>query len=237
MTDWQSALSPFRPPVPTMAHWGAGTVSAAAALALAVYIIAERSLPDERPDEETPEPVIVALGAPAQRLEPPPPVETPQEPPAEPQTPTERAEDAPPPEPPPEPRPAIPQAPDTGRLSSGFGPGAGDAPPPPPPPPRPVVLDQDFITMSTLEYVRRVNYPYEALRRNLQGTGRLLVRVDRSGRVLDWRISSSAGHRILDREIERVARQVRQLDPLPPEYTRSTADLIIPFAFVMEPAQ
>ncbi|MEO0983006.1 MAG: energy transducer TonB [Pseudomonadota bacterium] len=232
---WRSALSPQRPPIPTNSHWAVGLTLAAGLLAASIYVVAERNMPDVIEDDGGEEAMIVALGAPAQRLEPPP-VETPPEPQPEPQTPTERAEDAPPPEPPPQPRPVAPPAPSDGRLSSGFGTGQGPPAPPPPPPVRRTTLDQGFIDISTREYVRRVEYPYEALRRGIQGRGRLRVRIDRSGRVVEWRLAQSAGHRLLDREIERVAKQVEQLDPLPDDFGRRTADLIIPFAFVIEAA-
>ncbi|MEL6258909.1 MAG: energy transducer TonB [Pseudomonadota bacterium] len=234
---WSSALSPKPPPIPTAGHWSAGLVAAMAVIAVGLSVIADRSLPNDNLGAEDEERVIVALGAPARRLEPPPPVETPPEPlpDLKTATPTERAEDAPPPEPPPAPRPIAPPAPSDGRLSSGFGTGTGPPTPPPPPPPKRDTLDRAYFDISTREYVSLVKYPYDALRRGLQGTAQIKVRIDRSGRVLEWKMVRSTGHRLLDREVERVARKVRQLDPLPSDYRRRTADLIIPFTFVMEP--
>lgn len=235
---WSSAISPHTPPVPGLAHWAGGMLISVAALAFAIYVYADENMPEPVGDGASLEEVIVSLGAPAQRLEPPPPPppDVPPLPPQEPQAPTERAEDAPPPEAPPQPRPVIPAAPSDGRLSSGFGTGtvpAPPAPPPPPPPPPPQELSQRFIDFSTAAYVSQIEYPYESLRRREQGTGQLIVVIDRQGRVLEWRLMRTTGHERLDREIERVARRVEQLDALPDYYERPTATLIIPFSFIM----
>jgi len=202
----------------------------------ALYVVAGRTIPDE-PIEAEAEQIIVSLGAPAQRLDPPPPElipdEPPDEPPLEPQVKTERAEEAPPPEAPPEPRyyPPVQQA--TGALSSGFGEAKEPAPPSPPPPPPPRELSRSFINLASTEYVRRVQYPFEALRRHDEGNGAIKVELDRSGRVLKWELVQSTGSNILDREIIRVANQVEQLDPLPPDYPYPSAKVIVPFSFIM----
>lgn len=233
---WMSAISAHRPPVPTTAHWTTSLIVSAAILAGASWLIAARSLPEPIEDGEEVESVIVSLGAPAQRLEPPPPPPPdapPPEPAPEPQVPTERAEDAPPPEPPPQPRPVLPAAPADGRLSSGFGAGTGP-PAPAAPPPQIIELRWDFKDYSARQYISRVRYPREALRRQIQGRGKLEVTIDQSGRILGHEIIQSTGSHILDREIERVAGEVERLDPLPDYYTRSTATLIVPFAFILD---
>lgn len=234
---WSSAISPQHPPIPTLGHWTGGLVASIIMLAGGTAWIARETMPDPLPEEEVVEQMVVALGAPAQRLEPPPPpppeAEPPPPEPPPPTRPTERAEDAPPPAPPPEPRVYYPPE-NTGlKASSGFNPDPGPPSPPPAPPPRVETLSRTFIDISTREYVSRVEYPYEALRRRIEGQGSILVVIDRKGRVLSWELSQSTGSRILDREISRVAKQVEQLDPLPANYGPSTAKLLIPFTFVM----
>ena len=234
---WSSAICPQRPPVPRLTHWGAGLTVALLALTAATWAVASSQLPEDTGEGAELESMIVSLGAPAQRLEPPPPppeeAPPPPEIPPEPQVPTERAEDAPPPAPPPQPRQLAPQLPNTGRLSSGFGHATGD-PAPPAPPPRPVELQQRFIDISTAAYVAKVRYPYNALRARIEGQGKIVVVIDRTGAVRDWRLVESTGSALLDREIERVAGSVDRLDPLPDYYTRPTATLVIPFIFIME---
>lgn len=232
---WSSAICPQRPPIPHLGHWAAGLAVSVAALAGAIYVYARENIPERVESGESVESMIVSLGAPAQRLEPPPPPPPEAEPvPPEPSMPTERAEDAPPPAPPPKPRPVIQSAPSDGKPSSGFGTGSQPGPPEPSPPPPPPRLHQRFIDVSTAAYVSQVSYPYESLRRRQQGTGQLMVVINRQGTVLEWSLIRSTGYHNLDREIERVARQVERLDPLPDYYPQPTANLIIPFSFILD---
>lgn len=238
---WSSAICQTPPSVPGPIHWTAGLLVSGVSLFVSLYIIADRAIPVPVVEEAGVEEIVVSLGAPARRLEPPPPELIPDEPPPDepppaPEVKTERAEEAPPPEAPPEPRYFPPVSTTTGPLSSGLGPGKPSTPPPappPPPPPTPPVISRRFVAMSTAAYVSRVEYPYEALRHRIEGRGAISVRVDRSGRVLTWQMTQSTGHPVLDREIKRVAAQVQKLDPLPDDYPLAQCTLIIPFSFVM----
>jgi protein TonB len=237
---WSSAICPKSPFIPGAVHWGTGLVVSGAALFVILYTIADKAIPIEVPEEGQVEEIVVSLGAPARRLEPPPPELIPDEPPPEeppppPEVKTERAEEAPPPEAPPEPRYFPPVQTTTGPLSSGLGEARERSPPPapPPPPPPPAVLDRSFIAISTAEYISRVEYPYEALRRRIEGRGAIAVRIDRRGHVLNWRLSQSTGNAVLDREIRNVANKVKQLDPLPASYPNEQVTLIIPFTFMI----
>ena len=237
---WSSAICETPPDAPGPIRWGSGLVISGISLFIALYIIADKAIPIPVVEDAEVEEIVVSLGAPARRLEPPPPELIPDEPPPEeppaPQVKTERAEEAPPPEAPPEPRYFAPVETGPGPLSSGLGPGKPTAPPPappPPPPPPPPVIDRHFVAMSTAEYVSRVQYPYDALRHKIEGHGAIAVRIDRNGRVLTWQMTQSTGHAVLDREIKRVASQVKQLDPLPDTYPLAQCTLIIPFSFVL----
>lgn len=231
---WTSPLSPQRPPIPTRLHWAAGVCVSIAALIIVVGGVAERGIPHEVIEADV-DRVIVALGAPARRLEPPPPPppDAPEPPPepVEPEVPTERAEEAPPPAPPEQPRRPIPNVSTEGQASSGVGEMREATPPPPPPP---VELKQRFIEISARQYTRQVRYPYEALKRRHEGIGKLQVVVRRSGEVVRWSLVESTGSRYLDREIERVAKEVKRIDPLPDYFDRNTAALIIPFSFLID---
>ena len=231
---WSSAICEKPPNAPGVLHWTAGLAASGVALFTTLYSIAEKHIPVEHVATAEVEQMIVSLGAPAQRLEPPPPElipDTPlEEPPPEPIVKTERAEEAPPPEAPPEPRyfPPVQQA--TGPLSSGFGVPA-DKPSAPAPP---IELKREFIEISTRQYHQRITYPYAALKHHVQGTGRIRVEIDRSGKVLRWEMIQSTGSQILDREIKRASAQVKTLDPLPDYYPFPNAKLVIPFTFIME---
>ncbi|WP_299322919.1 energy transducer TonB [Parasphingopyxis sp.] len=233
-TSWTSAIAPEHPPIPKDWHWMAGLGVAALILVATALGFAERAIPDAGEDVEA---MVVSLGGGARTLEPPPPgVETTDQP----SVPAERAEDAPPPTAPPQPR-ALPSfSASDGRPSSGTGAGRipspppAARPPPPPPPARTTQLSRRFIDISQRAYMGRIVYPRDALSRQQQGTGILRVVIDRSGRVVEWQLVQSTGHRRLDAEIERVAREVRQLDPLPSDYAGNRAEARIPIIFFIE---
>ena len=224
---WSSPISSAIPPIPNNMHWALGVFCATIILASATYGFIDKGVPIDDNSNAEVETIIVSLGAPAQRLEPPPVMpepEIPPEPEPQPLVKTERAEEAPPPKPPETPRrPPIVQ-PEPGPLSSGFT----EAPVVPPP-----TLDQHFIDISMHAYISRVNYPYNALRNRVQGVGMIRVTIDRKGNVTSWEFTKSSGSQILDKEISRVASKVKKLDPLPDNYPFPRARLIIPFSFVL----
>ena len=83
-------------------------------------------------------------------------------------------------------------------------------------------------------YLSLLTYPDRAERRGVEGVGILQVVIARNGTVQGWLLVESSGHPILDREIERVARRVSQLEPLPPSFSGETATLIVPFGFTLQ---
>ncbi|WOE76577.1 energy transducer TonB [Alterisphingorhabdus coralli] len=228
--QWTSALSPERPPVPRGWHWSLGALVSVMILGTGVWQYSRNAIPEtgEMIDE-----MVVTLGAPARRLEPPPPgVETTDEP----EIPTERAEDAPPPAAPEEPR-AVAASSLDGSMASGTGakpaPPKPLPPPPPEPPPKVTELPTDFVRISHAQYRNRIRYPTASRRIGEEGKGVLQVTIARSGKVLNAQLITSTGHRNLDREIERVAETVTQLDPLPANYANDTATTDISITFVL----
>ena len=86
-----------------------------------------------------------------------------------------------------------------------------------------------------MAYAGELRYPRSAERERLQGRGVLRVRVNRTGRVEEWRIQQSVGHAILDREVERAARRVRRLPRVPDSlpYESLLIDVPITYQIVM----
>ncbi len=82
-----------------------------------------------------------------------------------------------------------------------------------------------------LVYVNEVRYPPRAERERLEGRGILRLRVDRRGRVLEWELRQPIGERILDSEIERVARRVGRLPRIPEELPYETLVIDVPITF------
>jgi len=231
---WSSAIAPSPPPIPRRWHWAAGI--ACAALALALYSL-RYGASEEIVLAAAEESVVVSLGGPARRLEAPPEeVEVADEAPVV----AERAEDAPPPAPPKEARVVAGATSGDGRASSGAG-GIGTGPPlplppppPAPPPPRVTEVTSRFIEISIRAYTSKIIYPGASLDRGEEGRGVLRVTIARDGKVKSWDIVRSTGHARLDREIERVARLVPRLDPLPANFGRDEAKVDIPITFAIE---
>jgi protein TonB len=74
-------------------------------------------------------------------------------------------------------------------------------------------------------------YPPEVARQQLEGEGLLEFVIDRSGRLLTYRVLQSAGNYYFDNEIKRMIEWSNPLPPLPPEIKGSAMHVIIPVAF------
>ena len=239
---WASALSPEEPFVPRTQHWLAGT-AATVVLVLAGsawYASLDHSI--DSPEEIEEERVVVALGGAApKRIDAPPPA--PKDAPITdtPAVVAERAEDADPIAPPPEPRPVAQWSQGDGTFSSGTGGTAQEPPPPPPPPPKPspepsepVAVGGKFAKDSTARYSSLIEYPSASLRQGEEGLGVISVIVEQNGQVVRWWLEKSTGWPRLDKEIERVARKVRRLDPPPGGFRSQQARVNVPIRFKIE---
>ncbi len=235
VADWSSAIAPNRPPVPREWHWAAGLACAVVMLASVSFQYAQGDAVLDAPEEEA---VVVTLGGQASRLDPPPPeVETQQEV----EVVAERAEDSPPVAVPVDPRAVAGSEDVQGPPRSGTGAGTEPAPPPPappppppPPPPQPTQVTQRYVDISVQAYAQRMIYPPSSLSRGDEGQGILRVTVARDGKVLDWSIARSTGHDRLDKEIRRVARVVKRLEPLPANFAYDSTRVDIPITFTIE---
>ncbi|WP_299321239.1 TonB family protein [Parasphingopyxis sp.] len=230
---WSSAISPARPPIPANWHWALGLAIATLILVLASWPLAQQEPLGEETEEA--ERIVVSLGGPPQRLEAPPvpqDVQTPEEPPVA----TERDPDAPPPTPPDaRPPPNWTQASD--RLSSGRGaerPVIRRDPPPPAPGRSTAEIENRLTSISTRLYSSRLVYPQGSLLIGEEGVGRLRIVIARAGDILEWELVQSTGHWRLDHEIERVARRITRVDPLPADYRGSRAEITIPISFIIQ---
>lgn len=241
---WASALSPQEPFKPRARHWAAGVAAMIGCTAAAAVWYASLDHSIESLGDLEEERLVVALGGSApRRIDAPPkalqdaPVSDP------PYVVAERAKDAAPIAPPPEARPVAQWSDGEGRLSSGTG-GAAQAPsppappaPPPPPKPKPqgpVGLGGKFAEVSTVRYASLIVYPPASLRQEEEGLGILAVVIKPDGRVVSWSLEKSTGWQRLDQEIERVARKVKRLDPLPAGFTGKVAVVRVPINFKIE---
>ena len=206
--------------------WALALAAAGAMHAAAVYAyFYENPLAEPpvvpSPDEQEigvmltpPAPPAVEEAAPPPPPPPPPEIEIPETPAPEPAVPLERAEEAPPPMEitarefaPPQEEPVRRASRTTPAREGGSGDPRFTAEQYP--------IFRAYLREVRLVYVSELRYPAAAERRRLEGRGVLRVRVTSEGRVLDWTLQQSVGHAILDREVERAARRVRRLPPIP----------------------
>ena len=74
-------------------------------------------------------------------------------------------------------------------------------------------------------------YPPQAAPQRLEGEGLLEFVIDRSGKLLTYRVLQSTGHYVFDAEIKRMIQWSDPLPPLPPEFKGQAMHIIIPVVF------
>ena len=57
--------------------------------------------------------------------------------------------------------------------------------------------------------------------------------IDRSGKVLDYRIEKSSGFELLDREAVAMIQRASPLPPMPPEMRADRLEVVVPVPFVL----
>lgn len=78
-----------------------------------------------------------------------------------------------------------------------------------------------------IERVGNINFPMEAIHRNLNGNLVLNATLDRAGRVVDVEISVSSGYNILDQAAVRIVKLAAPYPPLPPQISEKWDQLNI----------
>jgi TonB family protein len=84
---------------------------------------------------------------------------------------------------------------------------------------------------------RGLRYPSQAVRLRLEGTARVLVRINRDGSLAGPpRLEGSSRFRVLDLEALRVVEASAPFSPLPPELSRESVEFVIPVSFSLRAA-
>lgn len=81
---------------------------------------------------------------------------------------------------------------------------------------------------------RHKHYPRRARRLGQQGTAVLHFIIDRKGKVLEWSISSSSGHQLLDDAVKQMIRQSDPLPAMPDSMAVSKLELTVPINFALQ---
>lgn len=76
-------------------------------------------------------------------------------------------------------------------------------------------------------------YPRRALSRRLEGVVSLRFVMNRDGKVLDYRIEESSGHRLLDHAVQTLIERAQPLPAMPDEMGGANLTLVVPISFVL----
>jgi periplasmic protein TonB len=93
------------------------------------------------------------------------------------------------------------------------------------------VVDYMSVLQAWLE--RHKEYPRGARLRRIEGTTLLYFVMDRSGRVIDYRIEKSSGFELLDHEVEAMIRRAQPLPAIPKDMNRQRLELVVPVQFLL----
>lgn len=80
---------------------------------------------------------------------------------------------------------------------------------------------------------RHKDYPMIAQRRRLEGEGKVRLRIDRDGRVLERAMVESTGERMLDQAALDTVRRANPFPAVPSEYPGETLEITVPINFFL----
>jgi len=77
------------------------------------------------------------------------------------------------------------------------------------------------------------DYPRRARRLGQEGTAVLHFVINREGRVLEWELRSSSGHRLLDSAVKEMIQRANPLPPMPESLRLAKLELTVPVNFLL----
>lgn len=89
----------------------------------------------------------------------------------------------------------------------------------------------DYASRLAAALARVKRYPLQARNAHEEGTVELLFELERSGRVLDWRIARSSGHPTLDAQVARMVAAAAPFPPFPPSMPQARESFLVPIEF------
>lgn len=107
---------------------------------------------------------------------------------------------------------------DAGSATSTAGGGAPEA-------------SSDYMARLRARLEKHKRYPRRARLRRQEGTAMLSVVIDREGRVVEYSIRQSSGHRILDEEVAAMIKRAQPLPAFPEDLPRARLELVVPVQF------
>jgi protein TonB len=80
---------------------------------------------------------------------------------------------------------------------------------------------------------RNKDYPRSARQRRQQGRAMLRFSIDRSGKVLRYKIEKSTGYDVLDREVIAMIQRASPLPPMPADMSGDHLEIVVPVPFTL----
>lgn len=187
--------------------------------------VATPPLPPENVEE--PPPLIESIMSEETAPRPQPPEVKPPEPKLRPPPKPKRAQPLPRPQPEPSPlapaeavQPSPLSAPST-RQQAVVAPAVPSSPP------------ADYVSLIRAQLERNKVYPRSAQQRRQQGRAMVRIVIDRAGHVIQYRLESSSGHELLDREVVAMIQRASPLPPIPASINAERLELVVPVEFFL----
>lgn len=86
----------------------------------------------------------------------------------------------------------------------------------------------------SLMIAKKQVYPRAALSREIEGTAKIKVTIDRQGNVTDYDVVQPTGHQELDSEIDRIVERISPLPSPPGNLSDSQLSFIIPLVWAIQ---
>lgn len=93
--------------------------------------------------------------------------------------------------------------------------------------------NREYIAVLHAWLAKHREYPRAARMRRQEGVVMLYFAIDRDGRLLNYRIERSSGHRLLDEAVEQMIRRAAPLPPVPPDLFDGRFEVVVPIRFTI----
>ena len=97
----------------------------------------------------------------------------------------------------------------------------------------PISPPADYVSLIRAQLERNKVYPRSAQQRRQQGRAMVRIAIDRAGHVIQYRLESSSGHELLDREVVAMIQRASPLPPVPPSFNGESLELVVPVEFFL----
>ncbi len=77
-------------------------------------------------------------------------------------------------------------------------------------------------------------YPRSALRREIEGSAKVRVTVDRSGKIASFEMIQATGHEELDREVPKLMKRINPLPKPPADISDEQLTFVLPLSWVLQ---